>query len=185
MTGTNRRGFFKGILQGTAAAAMGATALAAGLKGASAQKTVWQIDPEKCVQCGRCATSCVLAESAVKCVHRYAMCGYCNLCFGFFRPDAKTLTSSAENQVCPTDALKRRFIEDPYFEYTIDEKKCVGCARCVQGCTAFGNGSLYLQIRHDRCVACNQCAIAADCPTQAIARVPASKPYVVKGGEGA
>ena len=30
---------------------------------------VWQIDPNKCVQCGRCATTCVLNISAVKCMH--------------------------------------------------------------------------------------------------------------------
>lgn len=179
----DRRSFFKWLVRGTAAGAVGAVAAAAAVQGAGARKTVWQIDPEKCVQCGRCATSCVLPESAVKCVHRYAMCGYCNLCFGFFRPDAKALTSAAENQVCPTDALKRKFIEDPYFEYTIDEGRCIGCARCVKGCTAFGNGSLYLQIRHDRCAQCNQCAIAVDCPTQAIARVPADKPYRIKGGD--
>ncbi|MHC4761400.1 MAG: hypothetical protein ACYS9H_08680 [Planctomycetota bacterium] len=34
--------------------------------------------------CGNCATHCVLNESAVKCVHAYAMCGYCDLCTGYF-----------------------------------------------------------------------------------------------------
>ena len=50
-------------------------------------ETVWQIDPSKCVACGNCATYCVLKESAVKCVHSFSMCGYCELCTGFFDPE--------------------------------------------------------------------------------------------------
>lgn len=41
-----------------------------------AASMVWQIDPSKCIQCGRCATNCVLNPSAVKCVHTYEICGY-------------------------------------------------------------------------------------------------------------
>jgi electron transport complex protein RnfB len=89
------------------------------------------------------------------------------------------LTTAAENQLCPTNAIKRRFIEDPFFEYTIDEPLCIGCGKCVKGCGAFGNGSLQLQVRHDRCVNCNQCSIASKCPADAFSRVPATKPYLV------
>ncbi len=142
------------------------------------QRTVWQLDPAKCIQCGQCATDCVLQQSAVKCVHRSEMCGYCKLCFGFFIPGATSLTSAAENQICPTAAIKRKFIEEPYFEYAIDEPLCIGCGRCVKGCGAFGNGSLVLQVRHDRCVNCNDCAIARNCPAQAFSRVPADQPYL-------
>lgn len=144
------------------------------------QRTVWQLDPAKCIQCGQCATHCVLPQSAVKCVHRYERCGYCKLCFGFFIPGAANLTSAAENQICPTAAIKRKFIEDPYYEYTIDEPLCIGCGRCVKGCGAFGNGSLVLQVRHDRCVNCNDCAIARNCPAGAFSRVPADQPYLFK-----
>lgn len=144
------------------------------------ERQVWQIDPEKCVQCGRCATDCVLDESAVKCIHSYSICGYCDLCGGFLRPDAKARNSAAENMLCPTAAIKRSFIEDPYYRYEIDEALCIGCGKCVKGCDVFGNGSLYLQIKHDRCVDCNECAIARNCPTQAIVRVPASDPYILK-----
>ena len=141
---------------------------------------VWQLDPNRCVQCGRCATSCVLTPSAVKCVHAFEICGYCKLCFGFFQPGAVALTEAAENQRCPVGAIRRRFVEPPYFEYTIDEELCVGCGRCVKGCTTFGNGSLHLQVRHDRCARCNECAIGRDCPSRAFRRVPAAWPYLVK-----
>jgi electron transport complex protein RnfB len=50
----------------------------------------------------------------------------------------------------------------------------------VKGCQAFGNGSLYLQVRHDRCLNCNECSIAARCPADAFVRIPAGKPYIIK-----
>lgn len=142
---------------------------------------VWQLDPALCVQCGKCATACVLSPSAVKCVHTHSICGYCRLCFGYFQPSPKALNTGAENQLCPTGAIQRKFVEEPYYEYTIDEERCIACARCVKGCGAFGNGSLYLQIRHDRCVNCNECAIAKACPAGAFRRVPAESPYLLKG----
>jgi len=142
--------------------------------------TVWQLDPDKCNQCGRCETECVLTPSAVKVVHAYVMCGYCELCTGFFIPEPNELNTGAENQQCPTGAIKRTFIEDPYHEYTIDEDLCIGCAICVKGCTSFGNGSLFLQVRHDRCINCNECAIGRGCPAQAYRRVPADDPYLLK-----
>jgi len=113
---------------------------------------VWQLDPAKCLHCGNCATHCVLEQSAVKCVHAYAVCGYCQLCTGFFAPEPNELTTAAENQQCPTAAIQRTYVEDPYYQYSIDEKLCIGCAKCVEGCNRFGNGSLFLQIRHDRCL---------------------------------
>ena len=147
------------------------------------RQTVWQLDPSKCIQCGRCATECVMTPSAVKCTHVYAMCGYCDLCGGYLKPDTKTISTAAENQLCPTNAIKRKFIEEPFFEYEIVEALCIGCGKCVKGCGAFGNGSLQLQVRHDRCVNCNQCSIARNCPAGAFSRVPASKPYLLKGIE--
>jgi electron transport complex protein RnfB len=143
-----------------------------------AGEMVWQIDPTRCNQCGQCATHCVLDQSAVKCFHEFRMCGYCELCTGFFDPQPNELHEGAENQLCPVGALKRRFVEEPYFEYTIDEQLCTGCGRCVEGCARFGNGSLYLQVRHDLCQHCNECAIAAACPSDAFIRVPADRPYI-------
>ena len=181
--GLNRRSFL-----GRFGRVLLATGLTGGLAGlvsrrARPRATVWQIDPAKCVQCGRCATRCVLSLSAVKCVHRYALCGYCKLCFGYFVPQANALTSAAENQTCPTGAIRRTFIEDPYHQYTIDEPLCIGCGKCVKGCSSFGNGSLFLQVRHDRGLNCNECAIARGCPSDAFCRVPADHPYLLKGDQ--
>ncbi len=145
------------------------------------RQMVWQLDPTKCIQCGRCAINCVKTPSAVKCVHVYSMCGYCDLCGGYFRPETKELTTAAENQLCPTSAIKRKFVEEPYFQYEIDEALCNGCGKCVKGCGAFGNGSLQLQVRHDLCDNCNECAIARDCPAGAFIRVPSDSPYIFSG----
>ena len=140
----------------------------------------WQIDPSKCTFCGRCETNCVLPVSAVKCVHAFKVCGYCDLCGGYYRVNVKELNTAAENLLCPTGAIRRTFIEEPYFEYTIDESLCNGCGKCAKGCNAFGNGSLYLQIKQDICTHCNECAIKKECPANAIQRVPKAKAYDLK-----
>ncbi len=175
----NRRDFLRNGTRVAAVAGLG------GLAGMLATRstsfgTVWQIDPARCLRCDRCATHCVLEQSAVKCVHGYALCGYCNLCTGYFEPEPNALNTAAENQLCPTAAIKRTFVEDPYYEYTIDEELCIGCSKCVEGCNRFGNGSMFLQIRHDRCVNCNECAIAKACPGDAFRRVPARQAYLLK-----
>jgi len=176
----DRRGFVGGGLRLAGAFGLGGfSCFLAGGKGTS-QDTVWQIDPNQCVACGNCATHCVLDVSAVKCFHDFAMCGYCELCTGYFEPEPHRLDSGAENQLCPTGAIIRTFIEDPYHEYTIDRSLCIGCGKCVKGCNAFGNGSLYLQVSHDICVGCNECAIAVACPSEAFRRVPADDPYLFK-----
>lgn len=175
----NRLEFFKQGLGRIASMALG---LVSGftLFGSQRKNTVWQINPMKCVHCEHCATSCVLTPSAVKCVQSYPMCGYCRLCFGYFQPNAPDLTTAAENQLCPTNAIERLFIEEPYYEYNIDEEVCIGCAKCVKACEMFGNASFYLQVRHDRCVNCNDCSIARQCPADAWERVPADQPYRIK-----
>ena len=176
-----RRDFIKTGLQAAAFLSL-ASITGYSLKKSMSDKLVWQIDPYKCVQCGRCATNCVLNISAVICMHIYKMCGYCDLCGGYFKPQVKKLDTAAENQLCPTKALKRSFVETPYYQYNIDEELCNGCGKCVKGCGAFGNGSLHLQINHDFCKNCNQCSISTVCPADAIVRIPASKGYLLKTG---
>ena len=149
-------------------------------KRTSVKGYVWQIDPLKCTTCGQCKTNCVLTPSASKSAHAYLICGYCDLCGGFLRQGVKTINTGAESQLCPTGAIKRKFVEEPYFEYSIDEDLCDGCAKCVKGCADFGNGSLYMQIRHNICVNCNDCSIARSCPSKAVIRVPADQAYILK-----
>lgn len=148
--------------------------------GANAGETVWQIDPHLCIACGACAVECVKLQSAVKCFHRFDMCGYCDLCTGFFDPQPLARNTGAENQLCPTGAIRRRFVEEPYYEYTIDEELCVGCGKCVEGCVSLGNGSLYLQINQHLCDQCHECAIATCCPAQAIKKISAAELYCSK-----
>ena len=141
----------------------------------------WQIDPAKCTHCGLCETHCVLPVSAVKCFHAKEICGFCDLCGGYYRSGAKELNTAAENMMCPTGAIQRQFVEEPYFEYDIIESLCNGCGKCVKGCTSFGNGSLYLQIKRELCTDCNECQIAIVCPSDAITRVPFDMAYILKG----
>ncbi|MCK5558901.1 MAG: ferredoxin [Candidatus Hydrogenedentes bacterium] len=165
------------LLRGAAAVIVGGITWRTTRRTSASQ--VWQLDPEKCVQCGHCATYCVLNPSAVKCINSYEICGYCDLCPGYLQPGAK-LDTGAESLLCPTSALTRKFIEDPYFEYIVDEDLCVGCGKCVKGCALFGNASLYLQVKRDLCVDCNDCAIARACPAEAYQRIPVEQAYLLK-----
>jgi electron transport complex protein RnfB len=140
----------------------------------------WQIDPAKCTFCGRCETDCVLPVSAVKCVHANKVCGYCDLCGGYYRTNVKDLNTAAENLLCPAGAIKRAYVEDPYFEYTVDESVCNGCGKCAKGCNSFGNGSLYLQVKQELCKNCNECKISRICPSDAIRRVVYDNAYLLK-----
>lgn len=169
------------FIRGAAAIALAGTGWYAA--GAKTKATVWQLDPTKCLKCGRCATHCVLNPSAVKCLNSYDICGYCDLCGGYLQVGAKQRNTGAENQLCPTAAIERIFIEDPYYSYEIVEDLCIGCAKCVEACEVFGNGSFYLQVKHDICVNCNECSIAAACPAEAFKEVPVNKPYMLKTRE--
>lgn len=177
----NRREFLRVCGTAVAGGAIIATGAALGIKTkARAGNVFWQIDPAKCTQCGRCETHCVLPVSAVKCIHANRVCGYCDLCGGYYRSNVKDLNTAAENMMCPTGAIERKFVEDPYFEYTINEDLCNGCGKCVKGCSSFGNGSLYLQIKQDLCVNCNECQIAQVCVSDAIQRVDFATAYKLK-----
>lgn len=177
---TNRRGFLADGLR--VAGAIGLAGFGGFLAGRRGQtdETLWQIDPAKCIACGNCATHCVLDESAVKCVHSFPMCGFCDLCTGYFEVDPNQGGSAVRVQLCPTAAIVRSRAEGDYWEYAIDEQLCIACGKCVKGCSGFGNGSLHLQVRHDRCVHCNECSIALACPSQAFFRTAAGQPYRIK-----
>jgi len=180
---TDRRRFIGDSARLAGAVAAGSVFTFFAMRKGEAGTTRWQLDPDKCMGCGNCASYCVLDTSAVKCVQCFDMCGYCDICTGYFDTDYLDLDTAAENQLCPTGAVERKFVEEKagqrFYEYTIDEPKCIGCGKCVKGC-ALMNGSLYLQVMHDRCVNCNECSISAACPTDAFSRVPAETPYLMK-----
>jgi len=178
----DRRQFVETGIRGLLIFLLGAATTALLWRGRS-KRLVWQVDSTKCIQCSKCATHCVLEVSAVKCVQAYKVCGYCKLCTAYFDPNPNGLNTGAENQLCPTGAIQRKALEDPYYEYSIDESLCIGCAKCVKGCVMFGNGSFHLQVRHDRCLNCNECSIAVNCPADAFVRLPAEAPYLIKGRE--
>ncbi|MCL2006418.1 MAG: 4Fe-4S binding protein [Planctomycetaceae bacterium] len=178
---TTRRAMLKTCCRyGIAGGLLGSIGFLASKEKIVGDTLVWQIDPLKCIGCGLCAYRCNKMVSAVKCFHTKAMCGYCDLCTGFFNPQPFARNEGAENQLCPTDAFTRRLVEPPYFEYNIDHDLCIGCGKCVDGCFALGNGSLYLQISHKECLRCNQCQIALHCPTKAIGQIPAEQMYLLK-----
>jgi Na+-translocating ferredoxin:NAD+ oxidoreductase subunit B len=177
-----RRAFVASGLRVLGAAGLCAAPVALAARAARGEQRVWQLDPNKCMACGNCQIHCVLDISAVKAVNCFARCGYCDECTGYFPTTEHRKDTGAENQLCPTGAIIRCFIEEKagtrYFEYTIDEPKCIGCGKCVLGCRLM-NGSLYLQVRHDRCLNCNECSIAVACPTQAFRRVSADAPNLL------
>ena len=179
-TKTTRRSLLKTCCRyGVAAGLAGFVGVLAAKK-KIAGMSVWQIDPEKCIGCGVCAYRCNKTVSAVKCFHNFAMCGYCDLCTGFFDPQPFARDTGAENQLCPVGAFVRREVETPYFEYIVDHDICIGCGKCTNGCFTLGNGSLFLQISRNECMQCNQCQIALHCPAKAIVQIPAEQAYILK-----
>ena len=137
----------------------------------------WQIDPEKCRFCSLCETACVRKPSAVKAVNDQKKCSYCVVCYGHIsdRQIASNQINSHGQRICPYDAVERKRFSggiEGYYLYTVDSKRCTGCGRCVSECNRHGSRSMFLIIRPDLCLGCNDCSIAKVCPQQAVERVP-------------
>ena len=105
LTKLDRRDFMRGAAAVTFA---GATYAASGDK---EEGTVWQLDPNKCTQCGRCTTHCVLNPSAVKCINQFNICGYCDLCFGYLQPGSRGRDTGAENQIGRASCRERVLVK--------------------------------------------------------------------------
>ncbi len=144
---------------------------------AQGRRFAWQINAEKCQQCGLCATSCVRNISAVKAINDPKKCSNCVVCHGHITNihiDSEKIKSEGD-RVCPHNAVVRKNFSggaDGLFLYSHDPALCVGCAQCVKHCTELGSRSMFLIIRPDLCLGCNECSIAVACPHDAIERIP-------------
>ena len=144
---------------------------------AQGRRFAWQVDPEKCTYCGLCETACVRKPSAAKALNDQKKCSNCVVCYGHITDthiDSDKIDSEGE-RVCPVDAVVRNNFSggvDGMFLYSNDPKKCVGCAKCVKRCNVHGTKSMFLVIRPDLCLDCNECSIATACPEKAIERIP-------------
>lgn len=137
---------------------------------------VWAIDDQKCTACGICETACVRKPSAVKAVNDQKKCSFCVVCHGHIsntRVPIERIMSDGI-RICKHDAVIRTSFTgtyDGYFKYEIDDRKCTGCGDCVRRCNEHGSHSMFLIIRPDLCLNCNNCTIAAKCPEKAIQKV--------------
>lgn len=177
------------------AALLGLGGLAAYLARRGTPEGAWRIDTQRCVNsrlgalgieaCDKCATTCVLALSAVRAVNDHARCGRCYICPAYFDVRSAVGRDGLPSQkLCPRDAIERKPIgyvdpEDPannYYEYVIDETRCNGCGQCVLACKEpAGLSSIRLEVRHNLCLDCNRCAIAIACPDEAYVREPVNR----------
>ncbi|MDF7824220.1 4Fe-4S binding protein [Pontiellaceae bacterium B12227] len=144
---------------------------------AQARRFAWQIDPEKCTSCGLCETSCVRKPSAVKALNDPKKCSNCVVCYGHITEthiDSDKIESEG-HRVCPVNAVTRINFSggtDGMFLYAQDPKLCIACGQCTRRCNHHGTRSMFLAIRPDLCLGCNECAIAVACPHDAIERIP-------------
>lgn len=144
---------------------------------AQGRRFTWQIDPDKCKYCGLCETTCVRKPSAVKAVNDQKKCSNCVVCYGHITDShiASDKIDSDGQRVCAHDAVERENFSgglDGLFLYRQDPALCTACAKCVKRCNEHGTKSMFLIIRPDLCLGCNECSIASTCPEKAIIRIP-------------
>ncbi len=183
-----RRDVLKTAVRGSGALVLGGTVFYLTTK-AGAEGT-WYVEPSKCINirlgetgrdaCTLCSTSCVLPLSAIRAVNEFAECGRCCICPAYYDVTSETGKDGLPTKsLCPRDAIERKAIgfvdpDDPlnnFYEYTIDDKLCDGCGRCVMACKEpAGLGSIRLEVRYDLCLDCNRCTIAQVCPDDAMVR---------------
>lgn len=180
----SRRQFVQWLGRGAACAALGALTARVLLGKKEDSRFVrpghgyaWQIDPAKCTFCGRCEDACVRKPSAVKAVNDQKLCSNCFVCYGHvFNRGIDAPESAAEGRnVCPRNAVLRTGLDGVapgVFRYEIIQESCTGCAKCAAECNRHGSKSMFMIIRPDLCINCNNCAIADACLPGAVERVP-------------
>ena len=142
-----------------------------------ARRYAWQVDPTKCRACANCESACVRRPSAVKALNDQKRCSNCVVCYGHIHDTSieSSRIDSDGRRICPHDAVTRKNFcggLDGMYLYGHDHDRCTGCAKCVLACNTHGSKSMFLAIRPDLCLGCNECAIAAACPHDAVERVP-------------
>lgn len=142
-----------------------------------ARRYAWQINPDKCRFCGKCGPACVRKPAAVKALNDQTKCSNCVVCYAHIadRQIESARIQQHGTRICPRNAVCRQNFSggpDGVYTYTIDQSHCIGCARCVAECNNLGSRSIFLVIRPDLCLGCNQCACALSCPFNAVERVP-------------
>lgn len=128
-----------------------------------------EIDAEKCKGCGQCASSCIFTPSAVKCYNIDEICSNCTACYGY-HSDTNAEPIDKSGLICPENAIIRESRPEELgggFTYTIDQKKCIGCGKCVRLCWKHGSKSMRLVVDHTICRRCNKCQIANVCDGEA------------------
>ncbi len=150
------------------------------------RRFAWQIDPLKCQSCSVCETACVRKPSAAKALNDPKKCSNCVVCYGHIgnkHIESDKIDTEGE-RICPYDAvLRKNFCGglDGMFLYSHNHSRCTGCAKCVKHCKEEGTGSMFMVIRPDLCLGCNECAIAVSCPHNAIERIPCAPADDFKG----
>jgi len=179
-----RRNFLRLVGRGLGATALGAVAGRVLLGGRADAEFIqpphgygWQIDPDICTFCGLCETACVRQPSAVKAVNDQKKCANCVVCYGhiYDRNLPSERIDRDGRRVCPYDAVRRTRLTgglDGAYLYTIGCDHCTGCAKCALECNRHGTKSMFLIIRPDLCLGCNDCSIARVCEPGAVERVP-------------
>jgi len=142
-----------------------------------ARRFAWQIDPEKCRYCGICETACVRKPSAAKALNDQKKCSNCVVCYGHITDlrIASDKVDSDGERICPRDAVLRKNFSggiNGMFLYSHNHADCIGCAKCVEACNVHGPKSMFMVVRPDLCLGCNECAIAVACPHEAVERIP-------------
>ncbi|MDH3982094.1 MAG: hypothetical protein OES84_04245 [Kiritimatiellaceae bacterium] len=182
--GQSRRNFIR--ISGHVAGGLGLTALAARIFSPPAEdaefipqnrRFAWQINPDKCRNCNACEIACVRKPSAAKALNDPKKCSNCVVCYGHIKNkhiESDKIDSHGE-RICPYNAvLRKNFCGgiDGMYLYSHNHAKCTGCAKCVKKCNEEGTGSMFMVIRPDLCLGCNECAIAVACPHDAVERIP-------------
>jgi len=165
----SRRKFLIKLGRVSALGGLGVVAWRLGLNSQEVLAQSWQIDATLCKACGGCSKNCSVAASAVRACLLEEKCHNCGNCSAYKKRPKGAPKSAARQPVCPQGAISVQKGSEGSV-VTIDRKLCNGCGKCVHACRF---DAVVLRVDADSCLDCNDCNIAAHCPSQgAIRRMP-------------